>query len=124
VLLSAFQGTECLGTPIHLGFARGFDEATPRTRTPVERGLLPIGSALVLDPAEKVQGLQHGRPCLGPLKRDGSESIVYVIIASVKSSEIHPLTLKRANNAIVRSTMSFAREMMIDLRLKRPNQCL
>jgi hypothetical protein len=52
------------------------------------------------------------------------ESIVYVIIASVKSSEIHPLTLKRANNAIVRSTMSFAREMMIDLRLKRPNQCL
>jgi hypothetical protein len=52
------------------------------------------------------------------------ESVVYVIIASVKSSEIHPLTLKRANNAIVRSTMSFAREMMIDLRLKRPNQCL
>ena len=52
------------------------------------------------------------------------ESIVYVIIASVKSSEIHSLTLKRANNAIVRSTISFAREMMIDLRLKRPNQCL
>jgi tetrahydromethanopterin S-methyltransferase subunit E len=52
------------------------------------------------------------------------ESIVYVIITSVKSSEIHPLALKRATNAMVRSTMSFAREMMIDLRLKRPNPCL
>jgi len=27
----------------------------------------------MLDPAEKVQGLQHGLPCLGPLKRDGSQ---------------------------------------------------
>jgi hypothetical protein len=70
--LSACEGTECIGTPIHLGFARRFDEATPRTWNPVERSVRQIGSALVLDPAEKVQGLQHGLPCRGPLKRDGS----------------------------------------------------
>jgi hypothetical protein len=52
------------------------------------------------------------------------ERVVSVIIARAKRSEIHPLTLKQTNDAIVRSTMSFAREMIIDWRVKRPNQCL
>jgi hypothetical protein len=52
------------------------------------------------------------------------QSIAYVIMSRAKISATFPLTRNRANNAIVRSTISFAREMIIDLRLKRPNQCL
>jgi hypothetical protein len=36
---------------------------------------------------------------------------------------ILPLTQNFANNAMVRSTISLDFERLIDLRLKRPNQC-
>ena len=41
-----------------------------------------------------------------------------------KMSKTSPLTRNRANNAIVRSTISTLLETIIDGRLKRPNQCL
>ena len=42
--------------------------------------------------------------------------------SSDKSSSWFPLTQNFANRAMVRSTISFDLEIMIDLRLKRPNQ--
>jgi hypothetical protein len=72
VLLEPFQGTQGIGAPIHFGGTRRFDETTPRPRDPIERGGLPIGTALMFKLAAKGPGLQQGLPRLRPLKRDGA----------------------------------------------------
>ena len=46
-----------------------------------------------------------------------------VSLPRFKMSNTFPLTRNRANKAIVRSTISTPFETIIDLRLKRQNQC-
>jgi hypothetical protein len=72
-LVETFQRTERIRSPIRHGLTRSQDETPPRTRDHVERGLLHVGVALVLELAEKVQRPKHRLPSLHGLKRHGGQ---------------------------------------------------